>query len=159
MYQTCRFFQHYELQRKKYFGNNVLRKPVRLDAFAVRKLGIDSNEVVDNPEDFCFQYSLDKAKLAEQHLDLKVDWEEKLEKEEDVLKLNGELNVFLERILKNKAKYLNEPVSGRSAQPNSESAPADDLMGRMNNMRLDQPCEKLLATDFVALRATLALLL
>lgn len=164
MYQTWRLFQNYELQKKKYFGSNVLKQPIRMGAFAVRKLGPVNNELVDNPEDFCFKYTLDKEKLANEHLDLKVDCEEKLENDEDILKLNGELNVFLQQILKNKEKYLNASasVSGQSTKANSESGPGDDLMGRMSEMRLDprgQPGGKLLATDFVALRATLALLL
>lgn len=163
MYQTYHLMKNFELQKKKYFGNNVLRKPIRLGCFAVTSHGAERHSLNDNPESCYYKYSLDKEKLSNEHLDLKVACEEKLEKEEDVLKLNGELDVFLGQILKNKDKYLlNQAGSSQASGPptNQGSESLDNLMGGMRLNSGDAESDaKLLATDFVALRATLAILL
>ena len=165
MYQTYYLLKFSELKQKKFFGN-VLKKPIRLDTFAVQTYGSKGSKLIDNPEMCYFKYSLDKKKLANEKLDLKVDCDEKLEIDEDTLQIHGELDTFLEQILKNRDRYLlRQPGSSLASDPpvQPDAEPLGNLSRNLSEMRLSsgrtESGRKLLATDFVALRATLAVLM
>lgn len=151
------FFDSNQPKGYKNFYHNYFANPVRVGAFAV-KLNFDQARTLHGkPDEFYYKYSLNKFE-NERRLDLKTSEEERLVNNLEVLKINSDLKPMLDYILMNKQDYLFQPRNPPQLPRSSNTA-----FRSFTPIRPIRPIRrrkrKILNSDFVSFRSTMAILL
>lgn len=137
-----------------------LDSPLKIGNFAVKNNCYERRELIDNQDDYFFKYTLHELK-GKKSFDLVVNWQDVFDKEEEVLRLNNELDAFLKYILNNKSKFLNYKhlkISSSKKDNKNEPLSLEEQLAKLTIVN-SVKSNRRIRYDFIALRATLAVIL
>lgn len=165
MNQVYNLFNYHQLSSRPFVKQVFFSRPIKIGSFVVQLNSWKDRSLVDNVEDYYFKLLKGKIeKFKEQNECLDLNEELELDDGKDMLKIDGELDVFLQQILTNKNDYLlkqSKPMrTSEGSSKDNNLSNLEEGMSKMNlNKRNIKKGSKLLWADFIGLRATFAILL
>lgn len=163
MNQIYRLFNCHQINNFNSRNDHQIKfdKPIRLSTYAVKLNGDQSRTLVDNPDKFHLKYSLDKFENLGL-FDCLIKKEIKAEINDPLvtLKINGEIDAFLEHILANRKIFLNENKVLNKKDQDKSTDDKTDVSNQLAGLSLNESIDnRIIPFDFVGLRATLSTIL